>query len=381
MKVELKFLFVSFILLFIILASFPYLYWFKREEYILVEGYSSIQDPVHSENQGTEVYSLEITEQPKLLEENIVKEGIQLINIESYLTKEIYSTDHPEQSENIEEIQNVIEYTHQVEQAVDKHQLDVSINLMHISKTAVTSFYLEMIEKGVSFVNKSPGADEKCFTDLQLLGQDIPMASFIREPRSHVYSLYLECKYDYWGMSVTKNTNFPRDPLENVTEGNLPAFRDWLLSFKMSQDDFGCYHPINFQTRFFVCEGRNPHHKIGQPVKVDEMVEKRLRNIWFLGISEYYPVSVCIFKFQMGMNVGEECDCSKIASQTETHVRETHGVPPHSLSLVPLDLIEMIDAYTKEDRKLYNLALDEFMKRVAEVETKLNFPLICGENE
>ena len=48
-------------------------------------------------------------------------------------------------------------------------------------------------------------------------------ASFFRKPDEHVYSLYLECKYDKWGQQITNHTDFPRDPTEDITRGSWAA--------------------------------------------------------------------------------------------------------------------------------------------------------------
>ena len=69
----------------------------------------------------------------------------------------------------------------------------------------------------------------------------------LRAPRAHVISQFLECRYDKWGIKVTKQTAFPR-------EGTDPAdFKLWLKHFAQgwepSMGDFNCYNPTNMQAR------------------------------------------------------------------------------------------------------------------------------------
>ena len=102
---------------------------------------------------------------------------------------------------------------------------------MHIPKTAGTSVYKQLKPQGVRFKDVSPGGDEKCFYSiLKEGGQNV--AAFFRRPEEHVYSLYLECKYDGWGKMMTKNTGFPRGSDENITIGRVPDFERWLDHFR-----------------------------------------------------------------------------------------------------------------------------------------------------
>merc|ERR1712032_792559 len=83
---------------------------------------------------------------------------------------------------------------------------------------------------------------------------DLQMA-YLRKPLGHVYSQFLEFKYDPWGK---KKIRGHETYFKNVTT--------WLKYFKGGtvKDDFGCYHPYNMQTRAFTCKGnlkkQGAHH-------------------------------------------------------------------------------------------------------------------------
>ena len=74
--------------------------------------------------------------------------------------------------------------------------------------------------------------------------------AMLRSPRAHVYSQFLQCKHDEWGLRVTNGTGFPRSGLD--TDG----FARWIQHFRGGRwrrdgviDDFGCYNPHNMQAK------------------------------------------------------------------------------------------------------------------------------------
>ena len=101
---------------------------------------------------------------------------------------------------------------------------------------------------------------------------------FLRSPRHHVWSQYTECRFDKWGVSMTREyTDFPRDDQTPLVEGfglwvdhyynrlqqsvGVPRPEDpWYgkitknprvrHSKKKYLRDQGCYHPENMQSRY-----------------------------------------------------------------------------------------------------------------------------------
>ncbi|CAE7949707.1 yadS, partial [Symbiodinium sp. KB8] len=70
---------------------------------------------------------------------------------------------------------------------------------------------------------------------------DEHIAATFRNPLDHVYSLYLECSYTSFGRDMTLETDFPRDPEENLTSGYMPALSRWLEHF-ISEDSEEYYN-------------------------------------------------------------------------------------------------------------------------------------------
>ena len=123
-----------------------------------------------------------------------------------------------------------------------------SFGIMHIPKTAGTSFVLD----APAYLRRCQGlyAKECCLSQFarhQNIGVDRIM-TFVRDPVAHVYSQYLELADTKWGNSKLDHrwaTNSSR----------------WLSFFApgVTQDPGG-YHPYNMQTRSFVCRKQQHHH-------------------------------------------------------------------------------------------------------------------------
>uniref|UniRef100_A0A7S3V228 Uncharacterized protein n=1 Tax=Aplanochytrium stocchinoi TaxID=215587 RepID=A0A7S3V228_9STRA len=297
------------------------------------------------------------------------------------------------------------------------------VSLMHISKTGVTTLYREMrhLRKykcdycvDVNFAFVSPGFDEQCRVDLERRRGGKRIGSLFRNPLSHVYSQYLECKYDRWGRIRTHGTEFPRDAEDEKT-GRMPAYEKWLHHFiddvhdrkiipnrtRTDHNDYRCYHPYNMQTRYLFCDSyaqdftgprtEFPHHFDGTSQLKDFdplQVKKILREMWFVGILEYYDVSVCMFKYQVSGVLPPTCGCEKASSNSTDGSSATaktgrkrkilvHGVPKHSLSNLSENIISMTKQLVRQDLETYEMAKAEYFSRVETLREKTGIKLIC----
>jgi hypothetical protein len=134
-------------------------------------------------------------------------------------------------------------------------------------------------------VSKQVGAGERCYDDIFL--ENGFNFVFLRSPREHVLSQFLECRYSHWAVQRTLGTGFPS---RELVPSDVEAFERWVdyfaefkvnetlvaLSKKRNQqwrvlsgachasyrlltvlrrrrwfDDFQCYNPINRVTRQF----------------------------------------------------------------------------------------------------------------------------------
>ncbi|CAJ1354513.1 unnamed protein product [Effrenium voratum] len=292
-----------------------------------------------------------------------------------------------------------------------KNRFVTTVSLVHIPKTGGTSLYRQFKSNGFKFEYESPGEDEKCFHDLNRKGGKF-VVSLFRKPLRHVYSLYLECKYDDWGKRVTNRTAFPRDPAENITQGYVPAFERWLdyfadrnesdeLEFSLqgsslhssnesesnqsgapkirSFDDFRCYDPDNLQVRFMTCRDLWPHgghhHPVGFRENATEAVAN-MRSLAFVGIAEHFAASVCMLRFQLYLPL---LNCRCLSRALRQHY-ETHKVPAHDAETLSDRVKSKVAKLSVGDEVLYQAAKVEFLRRVAYVEAQLGHRILCDES-
>lgn len=256
-----------------------------------------------------------------------------------------------------------------------------SISMVHIPKTAGNSFY-DQYKDQVTFARESPGADERSYSYLkQHDGQKHKLISFFRDPRKHVYSMYLECKWDHWGKRVTRNTDFPRDPDEDEQSGYTPAFDSWLKHFNMfptTTEMYNCYQPYNMQTRYFETEDREPHNYADDVDGFTYRGKSRINDLWFVGITEYYTASSCLFEYKMFGEIPDHCDCTHEQKKSPPNEkRVTHGVPRHPFHLLTDNTVEMIDRLVYYDKLLYTFALKRFERDVMDFTNRTGISL-CG---
>lgn len=257
----------------------------------------------------------------------------------------------------------------------------IKISLMHIPKTSGTSFN-QLYKSKVDFARQSPGPDEKSFSFLKKYDSDYKIVTFFRNPIDHVFSQYLECRFDEWGKSVTKGTLFPRNRKEDYFKGDTPDFDSWLQHFKndpFTTDNFNCYNPKNIQTRYLQTQSiENPHNFLFDSIEFNEIGKQRIKSMIFFGLQDYFLLSTCLFDTTV-LEIFDEkkCDCTQKKTSKNDLVRITHGVPPHSTSVLKKKTKDLIDLFVQEDQKLFSFAKRIFFFRVQKVEKELNINF-CG---
>ena len=226
---------------------------------------------------------------------------------------------------------------------------------------------------------------------------------FLRSPRSHVYSQFLECKYDGWGKKVTNGTEFPRSGPESSSKNDFEnpsaGFEEWLRHVSSGEDDFRCYHPHNMQTRYMSCSCTHHYCKVGKPEL--SKAKQKVKDIGFLGIADFYTISVCAFeiftsggntkcycptansvtvtsnstKSVLGTDSADSADSAEIRISSQIH--NAHYVPRHSLTDLTPTHLKLIDDLTKLDDKLYKDALQRFWIDVEQASKRSGVDLKC----
>lgn len=235
--------------------------------------------------------------------------------------------------------------------------------LHHIPKTAGTSAYLDLNR----ITHSRIGSQECCYVNAANSSSNI--VSFLRDPTEHVYSQFLECKYDKrWGTKVTKNTSFPRN-------GNdVSDFLLWLRHFqKVNATDFNCYHPYNMQTRSFdpYCTDTHKYLKFSETAPM--VAVHNMMSLSFVGLQDLYRLSLCMMVYFTLKYFPDECKCGQ---SMKTH-KITHFVPTHSVRDLNTEHFELIDSYTQFDKTLYRIAVERFWVNVKSAERNLNMSLSC----
>lgn len=276
------------------------------------------------------------------------------------------------------------------------------VQLIHIPKTAGSSFEKDVVhidnllgEAYTSTHGESPfkkkfkdHKNEICYNE-GYNDKNFNVMLF-RNPRDHVYSQYLEVKYDPgFGVHKTKGTMFPRDYTDEV------GFDLWLNYFELSAwgklyvGDFNTYNPINMQTRYLVCTEEAHHWYIdmGEDSVESNMpsLKEALRNletIDLVGVTEFYPTFMCIFVYRTLNFLPPQCDCSYVAETNSTIQTHTilHGVPRHSWLLLPTPIINKVDKLTELDKQVYEEALKAFVGHVEKVEKEVSKTILCRES-
>lgn len=168
---------------------------------------------------------------------------------------------------------------------------------------------------------------------------------FVRSPRPHVHSQFLECRYDPWAIGVTKTTGFPRNQADNedylVWLDNFVELNDSQVGSKF---DFNCQDPRNLATRHLSCDvaqvkssgsGHPTNHAQWPPPDL-ALALANLRRTTFVGVADMFSASVCLAEMHLSGNVSAPCLC-RSAEQPDL-VHERHGVPEHDddLGMGPL---------------------------------------------
>lgn len=244
---------------------------------------------------------------------------------------------------------------------------------IHIPKTAGCSWSLDVpavLPKGEGYFSM-----ERCFNTTlgdPVLPKDKLLAIF-REPRMHVYSQFLECKYDSWFVNMVPDKE--KYLLETVTT--------WLKHFEGGEEksDMRCYHPYNMQARTLTCSvpGSDGSHHYMHDINLKEALHN-LQTLFFVGLVERYQASVCVFAAKVNtMNyLPPFCNCSDEQSwKTFKQHKITHGVPPHSIRNLTKEDVRLIDEMTQLDAAVYRKAKEIFERDVSKVESHFGVKLSC----
>eukprot|EP00873_Tetraselmis_striata_P012927 jgi/Tetstr1/433191/TSEL_002374.t1 len=278
---------------------------------------------------------------------------------------------------------------------------------VHIPKAAGASFQKDCanwMPVGVTV----KGNREALLTDTAIRYPATPMVALFRHPWRHILSQFMECEFSPWGKSVTAAHPRWREivpPHVGSIGHSSPyvGFYRWLQYFQEPHSDtaefadpkafaFDCYNPWNLQARYMTAvdskagrrtlEGRYAHAVWDKSEKRPPLASaiEAAKQLSFLGISDLYQPSLCLFQFHTTGALPHECGCGaepagQLHPSNVTH--DNHGVPPHSLDDLPLRVLRNIGRLVEIDARLYLAALDMFELRAREAATATGVDVLC----
>jgi len=258
-----------------------------------------------------------------------------------------------------------------------------SLVFVKVPKTASSSLQMDLQPLGRDFGGVGQG--ERCFDAVLPPGQPPAFSlTFLRSPRAHVVSQYLECRHGSWSQKVTKNTSFPRSQAQEL---DVPL---WLQYFQPDEferrstsdwarlgwrgdglPDFNCYSPIEAVSRQLssACT-RDPHHwypdnwiAFSNATGRREMLLSAVRRVGqfsFVGIQDLYNLSLCLLYDRLRLELPAGCfDAAQPVYRT--FVR--HGradIRPSTSAVLPRvspAALAMADAVTRSDSHVFVAAV------------------------
>jgi len=273
-------------------------------------------------------------------------------------------------------------------------------SFVHIPKVAGTSLIATlklMFPEDKFFPQEDCGAEYSVYNQKVFFEGKYQLTS-LRSPRHHVWSQFTECKYDEWGINITRGTGFPRTGEE--PENDIADFEQWLNHFhfwtgndgwNQGRDDYDCYHPANLQSRYFSMQvgetyeekARSDTHHIPHEWQPFEPYRKvTFDTYWeedWVAIKEFYHESQCLLFYRLtdtpeaNEYVEQYCMCPKPQGGHEKEKHITHFSKGKRTTLrdLPAEVLTKVGVLTKVDEELFKVALGQFMKEIAWLESDL----------
>lgn len=344
--------------------------------------------------------------------------------------------------------------------------MDRLFSYVHISKTGGASWVTELqsLLPTSNVFPKAPQGNEHSVSFQNSLNK-FDFLSYhlisLRGPRQQVFSLFTECKYDSWGIAMTKDTEFPRNG--TTPEDDVRDFGIWVNHFldastkskPIRTHSFGCYRAANYQTNALTSTSSNPGHKEDTKAVLKPDLTRSLQvyeSMDWVALTDFFHESKCLLYHRLEPKTAQitdyletKCRCNNNANDHdvgrqirrrrlyydrnkvkttkkidigdfninnnsnnnskeqevankntnsnstnnnngngEEDVHVTHHDHGHrnsssgsSMMDLPADILASVDALTRVDQALYKVALHQFLREMAWLETQLERPVLC----
>ena len=270
--------------------------------------------------------------------------------------------------------------------------------IMHIPKTGVDSFCKELIKEGalneLTTHCSGGGALERvaevCLKQLM----PGPKLSFFREPRGHVLSQYMQCRFDdNWPWPDVPGTG-KGDGCHDGGKFSEACFNQWLDDSAMLGANRG-YHPWNMESRYLVCnstDSTGSHSLLSEAMRVPAHADviAALDSLSMVGITDLYDESWCLIQHELTGALPEDCTCDTIGkpsigkpgSQLSRtwhggEIRSTHGIPHVPPSDLSASTLAKVDRATAMDQQAYAYAAARVLRELCSVQRQTGTTLVC----
>ena len=205
----------------------------------------------------------------------------------------------------------------------------------------------------------------------------------LRSPRAHVLSMFKECRYDSWGVSLWKR-NISQVPHSGTHQHDFEQWLEWYLR-PHYRSWLGCYDPWNYQARAMTSSRRNPHD-IGANESYEPSVDSAIASyseMDWVGIADFYDESLCLLVSRLSTNAAQalfstHCRCAKrprsILGSTEI---VTHGTVRSTHVRVDPTIAVKMDRITVVDKSLFLVALRCFFREIRGLEARVGHRVLC----
>lgn len=273
------------------------------------------------------------------------------------------------------------------------------IYFLHVPRTAGTSFIADATKALDTPENKKElhydfYHMEGCYDWREEYQTPPKMAMMLRHPAHLVRSEYLLC------------AEGPITVLNAVPQADKDGFKTWVQTWhKIIQEGggkgdfsngmpkfaqmkvkipvtytnltFKCYNPANIMSQRLTCD---VPYKYPEQIDVVRAV-KNMQQAWFVGLTEAYQESMCVFHYKVYGKLPKYCNCLDHnnwalfeQSTTSFHDGKTKTPP---LAEMEQEIVGKIKDLTTLDLLLYKAAQQRFRDDVREVEEKMNVKLTC----
>lgn len=273
------------------------------------------------------------------------------------------------------------------------------IYFLHIPRTSGTSFITDAKASLNTVRNKLHFGYqfhhmEGCYDWRSEFDPPPKVATMIRSPRHLVFSEYLLCSEGPVGlMTQVPQADKNGFPLwiqrwhEILSEGggvgdfSNGATKESQLLVKLpvtyTNLPLKCYNPANMMSQRLTCE---LPYKFPAQINVSRAIGN-MKEAWFVGITEAYQESMCLFNFKVYGKLPKYCDCTDHDTwgDFDATTKTYHDSRLKSTPLAEQEdwVIDMIDNMTALDLQVYEAAVERFKREVREVEQATGVKVTC----